>query len=70
MGYRLVKEGLVYGGSTLTTSDIAVRAGMVKMGDPQHVQSLPESLVSAAKDKMHAMLEQVIDQVKVCINYR
>ncbi|MGH2389500.1 MAG: hydantoinase/oxoprolinase N-terminal domain-containing protein, partial [Chloroflexota bacterium] len=33
VGYKLVKEGLVFGGATLTATDIAVAAGQAEVGD-------------------------------------
>jgi hypothetical protein len=54
----------VFGGNILTTTDIAVRAGQATIGDPSLVAHLPDSLVAAALDKIHARIEEAIDQVK------
>ncbi len=45
-------------------TDIAVRAGQAQIGDPSRVADLPDSLVSAALDKIHSRIEEAIDQVK------
>src|SRR6266481_1376638 len=45
VGYRLVEEGLVFGGEELTATDIAVAAGLIALGDRQRVASLPADLV-------------------------
>ena len=37
VGYRLVNDALVFGGSTLTTTDVIVAAGRADIGDPAKV---------------------------------
>jgi N-methylhydantoinase A/oxoprolinase/acetone carboxylase beta subunit len=64
VGYRLVEEGLVFGGSELTATDIAVAAGLVDLGDRQRVASLPADLVRGAVARMHAMIEEGVDRMK------
>jgi N-methylhydantoinase A/oxoprolinase/acetone carboxylase beta subunit len=64
VGFRLREKAMVFGGDTLTTTDIAVRAGQAKLGDPGRVAGLPEKLVKAALDGIHARIEDAIDQVK------
>ena len=41
VGYRLLEEAHVFGGKTLTATDIAVAAGYAKLGDPDLVAELP-----------------------------
>lgn len=66
VGYRLLSEGLIFGGNTLTATDIAVAAGLAKIeGDTAKVNQIPKTIVNCAVDKMHRMLEEVIDQVKI-----
>jgi N-methylhydantoinase A/oxoprolinase/acetone carboxylase beta subunit len=64
VGFDLLKEARVFGGSTLTASDIAVAAGQTEMGDPTLVRDLPADIVSHALDSIHAMIEDGIDRVK------
>ena len=64
VGFRLREQSRVFGGSTLTATDIAVRAGQAVIGDPERVAHLPDSLVAAALDKIHSRIEEAIDQVK------
>src|SRR5689334_7541828 len=45
VGYRLVEEGLVFGGNELTATDIAVTGGLIDLGDRRRVASLPADLV-------------------------
>jgi N-methylhydantoinase A/oxoprolinase/acetone carboxylase beta subunit len=64
VGYRLQSEGLVFGGDTLTATDIAVRAGQSAIGDATRVAHLDQATVDAVLDAMHAKIEDAIDQVK------
>jgi N-methylhydantoinase A/oxoprolinase/acetone carboxylase beta subunit len=64
VGYRLTEQALVFGGQTLTTTDIAVAAGMADIGDRARVAHLPATLVQASLARMRAMLEAAIDRVK------
>jgi N-methylhydantoinase A/oxoprolinase/acetone carboxylase beta subunit len=54
----------VFGGGTLTATDIATRAGQVSLGVPARVGHLADSLVERALDAIHARIEEAIDQVK------
>lgn len=65
VGYRLAEEGRIFGGETLTATDIAVRAGSVEIGDPARVADLPQEVVEAALDSIHSQIEEAIDQIKV-----
>lgn len=64
VGYRLTQEALVFGGSTLTTTDIAVAAGMADIGDRARVAHLPADLVRNALAEIRRLLEAAIDRVK------
>jgi len=64
VGYRLVEEGLVFGGRELTATDIAVAAGLIDLGDRGRVASLPGELVKGAIVRMHAMIEEGVDRMK------
>jgi len=64
VGYQLLERALVFGGSEVTATDIAVRAGQARIGDPSKVQSLNEALVDEALSLIHGRLEDAIDQMK------
>ncbi|WP_461865403.1 hydantoinase/oxoprolinase N-terminal domain-containing protein [Thermococcus sp.] len=64
VGYRIVEEALVFGGNTLTATDIAVAAGRYKLGDVSRVQHLDKSLVEKAIAKIDAIVEDAIDRIK------
>lgn len=47
VGYRLHQDALVFGGETLTATDLAVAGGRVELGDPARVRHLDPGLVEA-----------------------
>lgn len=64
VGHRLLQEGLIFGGQTLTTTDIMVAAGAVDIGDSSAVGHLPPSLIDNARRTMTEMLDRGIDMMK------
>ena len=65
VGYRLTEEALVFGGSTLTGTDIAVATGLAQVGDPTLLQGLERSFLEQASQEVQRRMETAIDQVKV-----
>ena len=43
VGYRLLQDGIAFGGTQLTTTDIAVAAGLLDLGDRASVAHLAEA---------------------------
>jgi N-methylhydantoinase A/oxoprolinase/acetone carboxylase beta subunit len=64
VGYRLTEEALVFGGKTLTATDISVAAGMAEIGDPILVSDLPRVLVNEAIQRMRDVTAAGIDRMK------
>lgn len=64
VGYRLTQEALIFGGNTLTTSDVAVAAGVAEMGDPSRVAHLDKALVESALARIQEMTETAVDRMK------
>jgi N-methylhydantoinase A/oxoprolinase/acetone carboxylase beta subunit len=64
VGFRLTEESLVFGGQTLTATDIAVAAGHADVGDAQKVAHLNSRLVDAALDRMHDMIDTAVDRMR------
>ncbi|KAF8582179.1 Hydantoinase/oxoprolinase [Ramaria rubella] len=66
-GYELLKEGLVFGGSTLTATDITVAEdSSLRIGDHTKVAKnvLDTEVVQGAKTAIKSLLEDVIDRMK------
>ena len=64
VGHNLVKEGMVFGGDTLTATDILVASTGADIGEPARVADLPQQTVSNASETMHNMLDQGIEMMK------
>lgn len=65
VGYRITDEALVFGGQTLTSTDIAVAAGLAKnVGDASKVSHISDDLVKAALDRIKADIEYRVDMIK------
>lgn len=64
VGHRLVQEGLIFGGDTLTATDIAVANGSCEIGDATRVADLPQDLVETATQTMHDMIDEAVDKMR------
>ena len=64
VGYRLGQEALVFGGSQVTATDIAVAAGLIEIGDPSKVADLPPDFVKVALARIHANISECVDRMK------
>jgi len=64
VGSRLTTESRIFGGNTLTMTDIAVAAGMIRLGDPARVRNLAPELVEQAVGAAIHLLTEGIDRVK------
>ncbi|RCG32921.1 hydantoinase/oxoprolinase family protein [Sphaerisporangium album] len=64
VGYRLAEEARVFGGSTLTATDVAVAAGRAAIGDPGLVRDLDRSLAEAALRRIASDIADAIERVR------
>jgi N-methylhydantoinase A/oxoprolinase/acetone carboxylase beta subunit len=64
VGYRITREARVFGGATLTATDVAVSAGMASVGDPGRVADIGAEKAKTATVRMREMVEEVIDRMK------
>lgn len=64
VGHRLPEKGLIFGGDTLTATDVVVALGKVKLGDPEKVAHLDQKLLKRVYHKMVSLLEEAIDKIK------
>jgi N-methylhydantoinase A/oxoprolinase/acetone carboxylase beta subunit len=64
VGYRITTEALVFGGATLTATDVAVAGGMASIGDAKRVAEVDTRGAAAALQVMKAMVEEQIDRMK------
>jgi N-methylhydantoinase A/oxoprolinase/acetone carboxylase beta subunit len=64
VGFRLLEQGMVFGGNTLTATDIACAGGRTDLGDRSLVAGLPPGLVTETLDRMGEMIAEGIDRMK------
>ncbi|KAH7024574.1 uncharacterized protein B0I36DRAFT_416023 [Microdochium trichocladiopsis] len=65
VGHRLISEGLVFGGNTLTTTDVAVALGKANIGDASRVKDIPVEKLSQARSRIKKLLEYSVDSMKL-----
>jgi len=65
VGYRLLEEALVFGGSTLTTTDIAVALGLADIGDAEKVQSQSKDFLARCKSRIDEMSGNAVERMRV-----
>ena len=64
VGYRLTTDALVFGGSTLTATDIAVAAGRADIGDPDRVRHLDKAFVARVLDRIAERVSESVDRMR------
>ncbi|MGH8927132.1 MAG: hydantoinase/oxoprolinase N-terminal domain-containing protein [Acidimicrobiia bacterium] len=64
VGYRLASDALVFGGSVLTATDLAVAAGMTDLGDPTKVAHLDRGMVNDGIDLIRRQIADHLDRIK------
>lgn len=65
VGYEISKKAKVFGGDTITATDIAVRLGMAELGDPQLVKDIDVEFAKKAMAMIRSMVEEAIDKMKI-----
>ena len=65
VGYRLVEEGLVFGGNVLTTTDMAVVAGLADIGNSGLLGGVGKSFAEDVISEIQTRIEDVVDQLKL-----
>lgn len=65
VGYELTKRALVFGGDTLTATDIAVAAGLADLGNRNAVAHLPANLVKRAVDTIQMQIAYAVDSMRM-----
>ena len=65
VGYRLTREARVFGGGTLTATDVAVAAGIVDIGDRSRVADVGEDVTGWALGRCRMLVEEGVDRMKI-----
>ncbi|NKL21851.1 hydantoinase/oxoprolinase N-terminal domain-containing protein [Rhizobium leguminosarum] len=64
VGYEITSRALIFGGDTLTTTDIIVAAGLEDIGDRLRVAHIPARTIETALDTIHRMADEAVDRMK------
>ncbi|WHO83398.1 hydantoinase/oxoprolinase family protein [Rhizobium leguminosarum] len=64
VGYEITSRALIFGGDTLTTTDIIVAAGLEDIGDRSRVAHIPARTIKTALDTIHRMADGAVDRMK------
>jgi N-methylhydantoinase A/oxoprolinase/acetone carboxylase beta subunit len=64
VGYRLTEQGRVFGGDTLTATDLGVAAGRAAIGAADRVADIPSATVAWFEGVIGSMLEDGIESSK------
>lgn len=64
VGYKLMKEGIAFGGKQLTTTDIAVASGVLGIGDKSRVAQYDAETCKRVFAEAKRMVEEAVDRMK------
>ncbi|NEI56636.1 hydantoinase/oxoprolinase family protein [Rhizobium leguminosarum] len=64
VGYEITSRALIFGGDTLTTTDIIVAAGLEDIGDRSRVAHIPARTIETALNTIHRMADEAVDRMK------
>lgn len=64
VGYELTSKALVFGGDTLTATDIVVAAGVAELGTHSLVSHLDSGLIGSVEDRIEAIIVAAVDRVR------
>ncbi|WP_424929433.1 hydantoinase/oxoprolinase N-terminal domain-containing protein [Amaricoccus tamworthensis] len=65
VGYKLTTDALIFGGKTLTTSDVAVGLGLAEFGDTAAVADIAPDYLAAVKARIDEMLVNAVERMRV-----
>lgn len=65
VGYKLTTDALIFGGDTLTTSDVAVALGLADFGDKDAIANLRDDHLKAARERINEMITNAVERMRV-----
>ncbi len=65
VGYKLTTDALIFGGATLTTSDVAVALGLADFGDKSAIADLKDDHLQAVRARITEMLTNAVERMRV-----
>jgi len=64
VGYELTTRALVFGGNTMTATDLAVAGDLATIGDPERVTGLDSSLIARGLERIEQTVARAVDRMK------
>ncbi|MDQ3760872.1 MAG: hydantoinase/oxoprolinase family protein [Actinomycetota bacterium] len=64
VGYELTTRALVFGGDTVTATDLAVAGGLATIGDPERVAGLDPRLIGRGLQRIEQTVAGAVDRMK------
>lgn len=64
VGFELTEKALCFGGTTMTTTDIAVAGGWADIGDRARVSGIPGDVIRNARAEMKRLVEKNVERMK------
>jgi N-methylhydantoinase A/oxoprolinase/acetone carboxylase beta subunit len=64
LGFRLLQQARIFGGSALCTTDVAVAQNLIRLGDPARVCDLEPSVIQYVNAQAKLRLEDGVDRLK------
>jgi N-methylhydantoinase A/oxoprolinase/acetone carboxylase beta subunit len=65
VGYKLTTDSLIFGGNTLTTSDVAVALGLADFGNKEAITELKDDHLQAIRERVNEMLTNAVERMRV-----
>ncbi len=65
VGYKLTTDALIFGGDTLTTSDVAVALGLADFGDKGAIANLQDDHLKAVRERINEMIANAVERMRV-----
>ena len=65
VGYKLTTDALIFGGETLTTSDVAVALGLADFGDKNAIANLQADYLKAVRERINEMITNAVERMRV-----
>ena len=65
VGYQIHTKGRLFGGDTLTSTDVVVGLGLADIGDPEPAKQLGQQKLQAIKDKIDEMITNAAERMRV-----
>lgn len=65
VGYRIITEALIFGGATLTATDVIVASGRADLGDKAMVAHLTPNFIDRTQTRIMEMLEDCVERSRL-----